>query len=200
MSQRATVPMALALIITTLGFATLIFAQEAKSPPLIYGAYYAGTLFFLYFLVRLWLPHADAMLLPIVTLLTGIGLVMIYRLTYEESGVENLATTQAVWILVGSGALLLTILFLRNYHRLFAYKYLFALFAVVLMASTFTPLGYEINGARLWLQIGPVNSHPSEFARIALIIFYAGSLAEKKDLGAATILFSAGIHPPPLKY
>jgi cell division protein FtsW (lipid II flippase) len=200
MSQRATVPMALALIITTLGFATLIFAQEAKSPPLIYGAYYAGTLFFLYFLVRLWLPHADALLLPIVTLLTGIGLVMIYRLTYNVSGIGNLATTQAIWILIGSGTLLLTILFLRNYHRLFAYKYLFALLAVVLMASTFTPLGYEINGARLWLQIGPVNFQPSEFARIALIIFYAGYLADKKDLWAATSRSFAGIQLPPLKY
>src|ERR687883_1946039 len=117
MTQHAALPMTIALIITTLGFATLIFVQEAKSPPLIYGAYYAGTLFFLYFLVRLWLPHADALLLPIVTLLTGIGLVMIYRLTYEVSGVENLATTQAGWILVGSGALVVTILFLRNYHK-----------------------------------------------------------------------------------
>ena len=157
MNQRATVPMALALIITTLGFATLIFAQEAKSPPLIYGAYYAGTLFFLYFGVRLWLPHSDALLLPIVTLLTGLGLVLIYRLTYNVPGVQNLATTQAIWILVGSGALLFTILFFRDYHRLFAYKYLLALAAVGFVASTFTPLGYEVNGARLWLQIGPAS-------------------------------------------
>jgi hypothetical protein len=118
MSQRATVPMALALIITALGFATLISTQGATTPPLIYGAYYAGTLFFLYFAIRILLPHSDVLLLPIVTLLTGIGLLMIYRLTYNVPGVENLATAQAVWIFVGSGVFLLTILFFRDYHKL----------------------------------------------------------------------------------
>jgi predicted RND superfamily exporter protein len=38
-TQRAFTPMVLALLVTTLGFATLIFVQEAASPPLIYGAY-----------------------------------------------------------------------------------------------------------------------------------------------------------------
>src|SRR5829696_9811580 len=144
MTQRVTSPMILALLITSLGF-----AQGAASPPLIYGAYYAGTLFALYLGVRLLLPHSDVLLLPIVTLLTGIGLVMIYRLTYNLEGVENLATTHAVWILVGSGAMFFIVLFFPNYHLLFDYKYLLALGAVALIASTFTPFGYEVNGARL---------------------------------------------------
>jgi cell division protein FtsW (lipid II flippase) len=200
MTQRATSPMILALLITTLGFATLIFAQEANSPPLIYGAYYAGTLFVLYLGVRLLLPHSDVLLLPIVTLLTGIGLVMIYRLTYDVKGGENLATTQAVWILVGSGAMFFIVLFFRNYHRLFDYKYLFAFVAVILIALTFTPLGYEVNGARLWVDLGPVGFQPSEFARIALVIFYAGYLAEKRDVMTATSRSFLGVQIPALKY
>jgi cell division protein FtsW (lipid II flippase) len=200
MTQRATIPLALALLITTLGFANLIFVQEANAPPLVYGAYYAGTMVALYFGVRLWLPHSDTLLLAIVTLLTGLGLVVIYRLTYEMPGVENLATTQAGWILVGSGALVVTVLFLRDYHKLFAYKYLLALVAVGFVASTFTPLGYEVNGARLWVEVGSVTFQPSEFARIALIVFFAGYLAEKRDLWAATSRSSVGIQLPALKY
>src|SRR3712207_6325258 len=150
MTQRATSPMILALLISILGFATLVFVQEANSPPLLYGAYYAGTLFVLYVGVRLLLPHSDVLLLPIVTLLTGIGLVMIYRLTYDVEGAENLATTQAVWILVGCGTMLLIVLSFRNYYRLFEYKYLLAFVAGILITLTFTPLGYEVNGARLW--------------------------------------------------
>jgi cell division protein FtsW (lipid II flippase) len=200
MTQRATIPIALALLITTLGFASLIFVQEANGPPLIYGAYYAGTMVALYLGVRLWLPHSDTLLLAIVTLLTGLGLVVIYRLTYEVPGVENLATTQAGWILVGSGALVVTVLLLRDYHRLFAYKYLLALIAIGLVASTFTPLGYDVNGARLWVQIGPVTFQPSEFARIALIVFFAGYLAEKRDLWAATSRSFMGVQLPALKY
>lgn len=200
MIQRATVPMIIALLITSLGFATLIFVQEAKSPPLIYGGLYAGVMVTLYLGVRLWLPHSDTVLLPIITLLTGVGLLMIYRLTYEVSGGENLATTQAVWILVGSGTLAFVVLFFRDYHKLFTYKYLLALAAVLLIASTFTPLGYEVNGVRLWLQVGPVTFQPSEFARIALIVFFAGYLADKRDLWAATSRSFMGVQLPPLKY
>ena len=129
MTQRATLPMILALLVTTAGFATLIFVRETTSPPLIYGAYYAGVLFGIYLFVRLWLPHSDVLLLPIVTLLTGLGLVMIFRLTYNVEGVENLATTQAIWILAGSAAMLLVVLLFRNYEWLFEYKYLFAVAA-----------------------------------------------------------------------
>ena len=200
MTQRAATPMILALLITTLGFATLIFAQGATSPPLIYGAYYAGTLFALYVGVRLILPHSDALLLPLVTLLTGLGLVMIFRLTYNVEDKQGLAITQAVWILVGSGTMFLLVLFFRNYHRLFDYKYLLAAVAVLLIASTFTPLGYEVNGARLWVSLGPVGFQPSEFARIALIIFFAGYLAETRDLLAATSRPILGVQIPALKY
>ena len=200
MTQRATVPMILALLVTTVGFATLVFAQEATSPPLIYGAYYAGVLFGVYLFIRVWLPHSDVLLLPLVTFLTGIGLVTIYRLTYNVEGVENLATTQALWILVGSGAMLFIVLFFRNYHFIFEYKYLLALGGLALVALTFTPLGYEVNGARLWVAIGPVNFQPSEFARIALVFFFAGYLADKRSVMAATSSSFLGIQLPSLKY
>ncbi|MGB3682254.1 MAG: FtsW/RodA/SpoVE family cell cycle protein [Rubrobacteraceae bacterium] len=201
MAQRATVPMILALLVTTVGFATLVFAQEATSPPLIYGAYYAGVLFGVYLFIRVWLPHSDVLLVPLVTFLTGIGLVTIYRLTYNVEGVENLATTQALWILVGSAAMLFIVLFFRsNYHSIFEYKYLLALGGLALIALTFTPLGYEVNGARLWVAIGPVNFQPSEFARIALVFFFAGYLADTRAVMAATSRSFLGIQLPSLKY
>ncbi len=200
MTQRVMTPMILALLVSTLGFATLIFAQGVTSPPLIYGAYYAGTLFALYLGVRLILPHSDVLLLPLVTMLTGLGLVMIFRLTYNVEGKEGLAISQAVWILAGSGTMFLLVLFFRNYHRLFDYKYLLAIVAVLLIASTFTPLGYEVNGARLWVDVGPVGFQPSEFARIALIVFFAGYLAETRDLLAATSRTFMGIQFPAIKY
>ena len=200
MTQRATVPMILALLVTTVGFATLVFSQEATSPPLIYGAYYAGVLFGVYLFIRVWLPHSDVLLLPLVTFLTGIGLVTIYRLTYNVEGIENLATTQALWILVGSAAMLFIVLFFRNYHSIFEYKYLLALGGLFLIALTFTPLGYEVNGARLWVSIGPINFQPSEFARLALVFFFAGYLADKRTVMAATSSSFLGIQLPSFKY
>src|SRR5215218_9787449 len=192
--------MILALLVTTLGFATLILVQEATSPPLVYGAYYAGTLFALYLGVRLLLPHSDVLLLPIVTLLTGLGLVMIFRLTYNVEGAQELALTQAVWILIGSGAMFLLVLFFRNYDRIFDYKYLLAIAAVFLIASTFTPLGYTVNGARLWVDVGPVNFPASEFGRVALLVVFAVYLAERLVVMAATSRTVVGIQLPAIKY
>jgi peptidoglycan glycosyltransferase len=154
----------------------------------------------LYLVVRIWLPHSDAILLPIVTLLTGVGLLMIYRLTYGAPVAENLAIMQAVWILVGSGVFVFVVLFFRHYQKLFAYKYLLALVGFGLIVATFTLLGYEVNGARLWVHIGPVTFQPSEFARIILIVFFASYLAEKRDLLPETSRLFMGVQLPRLKY
>jgi cell division protein FtsW (lipid II flippase) len=199
-AQKATLPMVLALLIVALGFTTLLAVQQETSPPLIYGGAYAGMMLGVYGIVRVWLPHADALLIPLVTMLTGMGLLMIYRLTYDVPGVENLAISQVIWILAGSGALLATVMLFKNYHRLMNYKYLLALLAIGMLMLTFTPLGYEVNGARLWVQIGPVNFQPSEFARIGLIIFFAAYLADKRDLMAATSRSFLGIPIPSPKY
>lgn len=199
MSQRVAFPMVLALLIVGLGFATLLAVQRSTSPPLIYGGAYAGMMVALYAIVRIRLPHADILLIPIVTMLTGVGLIMIYRLTYNVPGVENLATTQVMWILIGSAILLATVFLFKNYHRLMNYKYLLALFAVGLIASTIF-FGYEVNGAKLWLKVGPVNFQPSEFARIALIIFFAGYLAEKRQVLKVTSRSFLGIEMPALKH
>jgi peptidoglycan glycosyltransferase len=40
----------------------------------------------------------------------------------------------------------------------------------------------EINGARIWVSIGPVNFQPAEFAKIALAVFFAAYLVDKSDL------------------
>ena len=39
-------------------------------------------------------------------------------------------------------------------------------------------VGYEVNGARLWIDLGPVSVQPGEFLKIVLVIFIAGYLAE----------------------
>ncbi|WP_047866081.1 FtsW/RodA/SpoVE family cell cycle protein [Rubrobacter aplysinae] len=202
MARKATMPMVLALLTVALGFAILLLGREGgiASPPFVYGGAYAGMMLGVYLIVRLWLPYADALLIPIVTLLTGVGLIMIYRAGFTEGVPASLATTQVVWVLVGCVVLLLTIFLFRNYQRLLSYKYLIALGAFVLIGLTFTPFGQEVNGARLWVDIGPVRFQPSEFARIALVIFFAGYLAEKRDVMAATSRSFIGIPLPPLKH
>ena len=43
-------------------------------------------------------------------------------------------------------------------------------------------LGYEVNGARLWIDLGPVSIQPGELLKIVLVIFIASYLAETRTL------------------
>ena len=47
-------------------------------------------------------------------------------------------------------------------------------------------LGVNVNGARIWVSLGPLNFQPGEFAKLALAIFFAAYLAERRELIAAS--------------
>jgi cell division protein FtsW (lipid II flippase) len=70
-----------------------------------------------------------------------------------------------------------------DYRRLESYKYLFGVGAVALLALPGLPvIGKTVNGARLWVGVGGVQVQPGEFAKIALIVFLAGYLREKREV------------------
>jgi len=56
------------------------------------------------------------------------------------------------------------------------------LLAMVLIILTFTPLGVEVSGNRNWLAFGPAwtQFQPSEFAKVAIIVWGANDLARRK--------------------
>ena len=43
-------------------------------------------------------------------------------------------------------------------------------------------VGREINGARLWVRVGPLNFQPGEAAKVLLVIFFAAYLVDKREL------------------
>ena len=43
-------------------------------------------------------------------------------------------------------------------------------------------IGRTINGARLWVAIGPITFEPSEVAKVLLVAFFAAYLVEKREL------------------
>ena len=74
------------------------------------------------------MPFADPYLLPIVGLLTAVGLTEIYRLNPDD------AFKQGIWIVVAVGLFALTLFLLRHdYRRLESYKYIFGMTAVALL-------------------------------------------------------------------
>jgi cell division protein FtsW (lipid II flippase) len=126
---------------------------------------------------RIYAPDANAVLLPIATLLNGLGYVMLARIG------QNWAQAQAGWTAVGVGAYVVTLAVVRRSRDLDRYRYLLLLAAVVLMLSPLIPhVGRNIRGARLWVFIGPINGQPVELAKLALCVFFASYFVEKREL------------------
>ena len=164
-----------------------------------YGGGYLIALAVAHLLIRRYAPYADPVLLPIVALLNGIGLVMIYRLDLarEISAInrgEEVPTPQAslqlVWTGVALVCFLIVLLVVRDHTVLQSYAYTLALIGVVFLAiPALLPSSLsEVNGAKIWIKVpGLFSIQPAEFAKIALIIFAAAFLVSKR-----TVLSTAG--------
>ena len=143
---------------------------------------YAGLFLALYLtahlVARYTVPYADPYLLPMAALLSAIGVTMIYRLNPDD------AFRQSLWIVIGVGLFAATLLALRRDYRIIErYKYLFGIGAIALLALPALPvIGKTINGARLWVEIGPLQFQPGELAKIMLIVFLAGYLRDKREV------------------
>jgi len=187
-------------LITGLGFASVYIAgrHEISAGSLSYAAFFLGLYLVAHVVARIAVPYADPYLLPMAALLTAVGLTLIYRLNPDD------AFRQGLWIVVGVAAFSGTLLALRSdYRRLESYKYVFGIGAIVLLALPAAPvIGKTVNGARLWVDLGPVQFQPGEFAKLALIVFLAGYLREKrevlaqarpKDLGPLLVIWGAAM-------
>jgi cell division protein FtsW (lipid II flippase) len=131
---------------------------------------------------RLYAPDANSVLLPLVSLLNGLGYVMIVRI-----GPPRFASAQAAWTAVGVGAYIITLMVVRRTRDLDRYRYLLLLAAVVLMLSPLVPhLGAPVEtgdgSVKLWVHLGPLTGQPVELAKLALCIFFASYFAEKREL------------------
>jgi len=127
-------------------------------------------------------PTADPLFLPLAALLNGIGYVFIARLD------DDLAALQASWTAVGVFGYVATLVVVRDVRLLQRYRYTFGLVGVLLLVMPLLPgVGRNINGSRIWVALGPVGFQPGELAKIALAIFFAGYLVDRRELlGVAT--------------
>jgi cell division protein FtsW (lipid II flippase) len=138
---------------------------------------------------------ADSLVLPLAAILNSLGLAAIFRLAPK-----NLGPDQMVWSAVGISFFVGTLLLVRDYQMLARYKYILGFVGLGLLMLPATPLGVEINGAKLWLRFGGLSFQPGELAKVCLVIFFAAYLAERKELLAIASRRIAGFHVPDLKH
>jgi len=93
------------------------------------------------------------------------------------------APLQLVWTAIGIGLFLALLYVVRDHTRLARYAYTSAAAGLVLLLLPALPgVGATINGARLWIRLGPITIQPSEIAKILLMVFFAGFLVSKRDV------------------
>ncbi len=124
--------------------------------------------------IRRLAPAADPAILPIVFLLSGVGITYLTRLKPE------LAVNQVVWLFVSVAAMVAVLAFARNFERLAQYKYTIGIVGVVLLLLP-AVVGREISGSKLWVYIGGFGFQPGEFAKILIVLFLAFYLASNRE-------------------
>ncbi len=126
----------------------------------------------------LWQPSTtvrDDVLPALAVVLAAFGLGMVARLA------PALAQRQQLWILVSLAlAIGLGPLF-SHYRRFAAYKYLWVVASLALFAMLLL-FGQEVNGARLWIRLGPIQYEPIELIKLFIVLFLAAYLAETADV------------------
>ncbi|MDI5964312.1 FtsW/RodA/SpoVE family cell cycle protein [Streptomyces sp. SL13] len=191
-----------AVAIPLLAYANVGLAKHGSVPAgmLGYGLGMGGFALVAHLVVRKFAPYADPLMLPIATLLNGLGLVLIYRLDQEPSvTTPALGGPRAPGQLLWSGLAVLlfiaVIVFLKDHRILNRYTYISGAAALLLLiAPMFFP---AVNGSRLWIVIPGVGSiQPGEFAKIVLAVFFSGYLMVKRDALALASRRFMGMYLP----
>ncbi|SOD85176.1 FtsW/RodA/SpoVE family cell cycle protein [Streptomyces sp. Ag109_G2-15] len=153
--------------------------------------------------VRKFAPYADPLLLPLATLLNGLGLVAIWRLDQsrllQSIGVAGgKATNQLIYTAMGIGLFVAVLFFLKDHRTLQRYTYISMAASLVLLLLPLVPgLGADLTyGAKIWIQVGSFTIQPGEFAKIVLAIFFAGYLMVKRDALALASRRFMGLYLP----
>lgn len=135
--------------------------------------------------------RGDQTILPITAMISILGLLMIQRLHPDLAAISDaysaLAQRHLMYLAAGLVIMWLIVMLLGPIgliRWLQRYRYLIILSAIALQISTFF-IGTEVYGAKLWIEIGPVQIQPSEIVKLALVAFLASYLDENRDLLAS---------------
>jgi cell division protein FtsW (lipid II flippase) len=138
----------------------------------------------MHFTLRVVAPDADPLILPIITVLNGLGIAMIYRIDLADAayGWNSAGIRQIVWTAIAVAIAIAVLIVVRNHRVLQRYRYVAMFVGIVLLLLPMLPIiGDTVNGARLWVSIGPFSFQPGELAKVALAIFFAGYLVSARD-------------------
>ncbi|MFC8964561.1 FtsW/RodA/SpoVE family cell cycle protein [Streptomyces sp. NBC_01281] len=193
-----------AVVIPVFAYANVGLAIDDQVPAglLSYGLGLGLLAAVAHLVVRKFAPYADPLLLPVATLLNGLGLVVIWRLDQSKllqqiKQAGTAAPRQLMYTALGIALFVVVLVFLKDHRVLQRYTYISMVGALVLLLLPLVPgLGANIYGAKIWIHVGSFSIQPGEFAKIVLAIFFAGYLMVKRDALALASRRFMGLYLP----
>ncbi len=157
---------------------------ETDSSVLILGGGLALLVLITHVVLRFVAAQADPFLLPIATVLNGLGIAEIYRIDIADglTGWGAAGVRQIAWTGMAIIIAIAVLLVIRNHRVLARYRYTAMFAGIVLLLLPMLPgIGHAEFGAQLWIRIGGFSFQPGELAKLCLAIFFAGYLVESRD-------------------
>ena len=142
--------------------------------------------------VRILAPGADPAILPVVFLLSGVGITFVTRVKPE------LAMNQLIILFASIVLMVITLALVKNLDVVKKYKYSLGAIGILLLLLPIF-IGTEIYGSKLWITIGGFSIQPGEFAKVFIVLFLAGYLAENRELLSISNHEVLGFKVPRLK-
>ncbi|MFI6419334.1 FtsW/RodA/SpoVE family cell cycle protein [Streptomyces sp. NPDC050842] len=201
--------LAFAVVIPVFAYLNVGLAIDGKVPAGMAGyglglALLAGVA---HLVVRKWAPYADPLLLPLATLLNGMGLVLIWRLDQSPRLIATSmrlydsfspdAPSQMMYSAIGIAMFVGVLLLLKDHRVLQRYTYISMVVSLVLLLLPLVPgLGTDSFGAKIWIRVGGFSIQPGEFAKLVLAVFFSGYLMVKRDALALASRRFMGLYLP----
>ncbi|MER5463312.1 FtsW/RodA/SpoVE family cell cycle protein [Streptomyces sp. NPDC002668] len=195
-----------AVVIPVFAYINVGLALDGKLPAGVFGygiglGLLAGVA---HLAVRKFAKYADPLLLPLATLLNGLGLVMIWRLDQSPRLIQRAeklfggfspdAPKQLMYSAIGIALFVGVLILLKDHRILQRYTYIsMAAALILLILPVFFP---AVNGAKIWISLGPFTIQPGEFAKIIIAIFFSGYLMVKRDALALASRRFMGLYLP----
>ena len=176
------------LLFTNLGLLQKPFDTKA----LIIGVVLCIIIGFSHYLIRRFYPEGDKFLLIFSSILAVVGIAVLYRID------TSLALKQLVWVVLGIVAYITIVVAMPDLKSFAGYKKIYMILTLVLMPMGLIfglVTGRSTNGAMNWVYLGPISFQPSEFGKIALVLYLASALIKYESKNVIKEDFKQLIEP-----
>lgn len=157
-------------LLTLALFVNIAIAASPKDPgALVIGVILCVLIWYAHLIVQKFFSKGDKYLVSFATMLSVIGIAMIYRIN------SALAIRQVIWFVFGVALYSIIVIILPDLKRFAKLRYLYMILTLAFVSMAMF-LGTEVNGAKNWVFIKGFSFQPSEFGKIFFVLYLASAL------------------------